>query len=131
MCVLLVLGRMDEARLSLLQEDAAGGKDRDCLIMGMEFLSVTSQSSSLAARYLTVLQQLGGEDVQSRRGQALQRSDDVAESENTRGLADFQNGMPAMGIDSLDPIWGINLDFGNFDDWLSGSGLGGDFQTSC
>lgn len=131
MCVLVVLGRMDKERLSLLHEDPAGGKDRNCISMGMEILNTASQCSILAARYLAALQQLGGEDIRTRGVSVLQRGDGVVENDNIGRLADFQNGMPPSGIDPLDPIWGINLDFGNFDDWLSGAELLGDFSTSC
>jgi hypothetical protein len=130
MSVLFVLDRMDEERLSLLQEDVTGGKNKDCLVMGMELLQAASQSSSLAARYLTALQQLSREDVQLRCANASQRSD-VTENDNSRGLTDFQNSTLPLGIDPLDPIWGTNLDFGNFDDWLSGAELWGDSSTSA
>jgi len=121
---------MDEERLSLLQEDLADEKDKDCLIMGMELLRAASQSSSLAAHYLTMLQPLNGEDVHLRRANASHRSD-VAENDYSQGLADFQNGMLPVGIVPLDPLWGVNLDFGDSDDWLSATELWGDSLTSA
>jgi hypothetical protein len=121
---------MDEERLSLLREGAAGGKNKDYLTMGMELLQAASQSNSLAARYLSVVQQLGGDDVDLRDFNPSLRSD-VAEPDNPHGLSDFQNGMISLEIDPLDPLWDINLDFGNFDDWLSGAELWGNSSTSA
>lgn len=130
LCVLFILDRMDEERLSLLQEDVADGKDEDCLITGMELLQAASQSSSLAKRYLAALQQLSGEDAQSQYTNASQHND-VVQNDNSRGGVDLQNGIVPLGLDPLDPLWGINVDFGNFDNWLSGQELWGDSSTNA
>lgn len=130
MCVLCVLDRMDHERLSLLQEDAAGGETKDYLTLGMEFLQMASQSNSLAAQYLSVVQQLHGDDIHSRYSNASQRSD-VAEIDNSRGLAELQSGMVPLEFEPLDPLWGMDSDFGNFNDWLSGAELLGNASTTA
>jgi hypothetical protein len=130
MCVLIVLDRMDRERLSLLQEDMAGGKDKEYLIMGMELLQNASQSSNLAARYLIIFQQLSGGDVRLRSANALQRSD-ATEYNISDGLAHLQNGELPFDIDSLDPLWGTNYDFVGFDDLLNGAELWGGFSTGA
>ena len=121
---------MDEDRLSLLQEDVSDEKDRDCLIKGMGLLQAAKQSGSLAARYLTVLQQLRGENVQPRCTNTPQRSD-VTEHGDSQGPVDFHNSLLPVDINPLDPIWDINLDLGNFDGWLSGAELSGDSSKSA
>src|ERR1700753_2910615 len=95
LCVLLVLDRMDEERLSLLQEDVAGGKGRDCLVVGVQLLQAARQTSSLAARYLATVQKLGGDNAHLRCTTASQRSA-VAEPDNSREAADFQDGIPPV-----------------------------------
>ena len=131
MCVLILLDRMDEERLSLLQENVAGSKDKEeCLIMGMDLLQAASQSSSLVVRYLTSLQQLSGEDVQTRRTNESQR-DDIAENNSSQGMSDVQNGTLPFGIDYFDPVWPNDLEVGNFDDWLAGAELWADSSTSA
>jgi hypothetical protein len=121
---------MDDERLSLLQEDMTGGKDKECLIMGMELLQNASRSSNLAARYLIIFQQLSGGDVRLRSANALQRSD-VTENNISEGLAHLQNGMLPFDIDTLDPVWGIDYDFVGFDDLLNGAELWGGFSTGA
>lgn len=118
MCVLFILDVMDEERLSLLQEDVTDRKHKDCLNTGMELLHTASKSSSFASRLLAALQQLSRENAELRH--TISQPSDITEDDNSRGVADLQTSLPPFGIDPLDPLWGINIDFGDFNEWLSG-----------
>ncbi|KAJ9614041.1 hypothetical protein H2200_002177 [Cladophialophora chaetospira] len=127
MCVLLILERLDNEKLSLLQEEVAGGRDKECLVLGWDFLQAASQTNSFAGRYISALQQLAGEKLPSRYATSLKQNEGPG-IDNSHELGELQGyGLPEE-FDPLDPVWGINLEFGNFDDWLPSAELfGGSF----
>jgi hypothetical protein len=116
---------MDEERLSLLGEDVVGEEDKECFTTGMAFLQTASQSSSLAGRYVTLLQHLNEEDDQEGNINASQHSE-LRNTETTQPLGHLQSSVYPWTIESLDLTMEANLDFANFDDWLWETGSFGD-----
>ena len=117
MCVLYVLNGMDEGRLLLLGEDMVDQDNKQCLILGMSFLQSASQSNSLAARYLTILQHLSGENAEAGNINASQRND-LRDAETAQAVGNFQSTVSPWNIEIPGLTLGASLDFANFDDWL-------------
>lgn len=117
MCVLHILHRMDDERLSLLGEDMAGDNDEECLNMGMAFLQTACKSSSLAVRYIYILQHIGGNEDQGGTADAPQRKTNRG-LQGSQVLGNMQSGLSPWNIEPHDLLMGAGFDFGNFDDWL-------------
>jgi hypothetical protein len=135
MGVLLHLQTMEESKLEMLgQEREQVQETLETLELGMEFLKAASTTSSLAARYVTMLQSVRNQGKQDMRigkpedtlGAASARMANIGvEQTPVIGVANAQEQMQMqMGGNGLGAQRGeIDLDGMNFDDFLFGIGL--------
>lgn len=130
MCVLYTLKMMDDDKRALLGEDVGNHGENDPFSLGMELLQTASQSSRHAARYVTVLQQIGRECADEEPIPGLEQRSSVQSSFRTVGQSkssqestEFQDSMamPRFGLDESVPNFSLN--FTDSDGLLFGSGL--------
>jgi hypothetical protein len=116
MGVLLHLYSMDKSKLELL-----GYKQEDKILeWGMEFLKAASTTSTLAARYVTMLQGVRPKMGQNSVPSGLEHREDVV----IMPQPPTTSGMQQWRLNELHNAGGeLDLDGMNFDDLLFGTGL--------
>ena len=128
MCVLWILERMDQDERSLLGESMDNDKEDDCYQMGMELLEAACQSSSLAARYVAILQQLRGERIKrdsytgERNHGAPAPKASASQTDDYCVAADSECDMAEWVFNPSDPVFESYLDFTDLDGLLFGTG---------
>lgn len=132
MCVLCILERMDDGKRALINESVCNESGEDCHRVGFGFLQAASLSSLLAARYVSILQQLhGGHSVE--RMDASMKDNSIPTSFSHYGSSHDslvvtypQDNIGRWAFGSDDPISQSDFDFANIDDLFFSTGLLGD-----